>query len=263
MLGVVQLCLPSHQDWSVAWDEPCYVPGVVSELAERLAPSPKECANGAIHYLAGYLARYEFSLFRNGGQPLIERRTGDIQEEILVKVGSRPTKGSYIPMAFEVHVNHHKLRSVRERYWTAAGRPPVTLVSGNTGLLQEAPSHDIWNMATEDAFVELVGHFRGAVLPYLEMLASPNQMRRAIFDRVAPLFDPVTSVEWLLMEFGRSDAREFIQRLITDEEVSVHEFWMEHDVARNQKFIGVRNGEIAQSLAVIAVSHDLCRRWNF
>lgn len=261
MLGVVQLRLHSLNEWSHAWETPVAVPDVVTELIETNVSSASESASSSIHYLAGYLSRFDFSLFRNGGQPLIERRSGPVQEEILIRIGKHAAAGTYVPISFELHVNHAGLREVRERYWTAAGRPPTSLVGGNSGLVQTRRTFDIWNVATADALSELIRHFRDDVLPYFELLASPNQLRRAIFAGDAQLFDPVTSLEWLLMEFGRADAKEYLRQLLEHESVSVHQFWSEHENAKSQKFIGVRNGDIAQSLAVIAVSHDLCRRW--
>ncbi|HLO99379.1 MAG TPA: hypothetical protein VK171_12355 [Fimbriimonas sp.] len=263
MLSVVQLRLNSLNEWTNAWETPVPVPDLVTDLIERTVETPTESVSSAIHYLAGYLARFDFSLFRNGGQPLIERRTGPVQEEILIRVGKHATAGSYIPISFDLHVNHADLREVRDRYWTAAGRPPTSLVGGNSGLVQAKRTFDIWNVAPSDALAELVKHFREDVLPYFELLASPNQLRRMVFAGEAQLFDPVTSLEWLLMEFGRSDAKEYLRQLLNDEQVTPASFWQEHDIAKSQKFIGVRNGDITQSLAVIAVSHDLCKRWVY
>ncbi|MEI8282005.1 MAG: hypothetical protein WCG75_06350, partial [Armatimonadota bacterium] len=136
-------------------------------------------------------------------------------------------------------------------------------VSGNIGLIQTVPTFDVWNVATEDTLAEICDSFRQDLLPYLEMLSSPNQLRRAIFDGEAPLFDPATSVEWLLMEFGRSDAREYIRQLIDAEDLAIRDFWQEHDELKTQKLVGYVAGNVTHNLAVIAFSHDICRRWLY
>ena len=105
--------------------------------------------------------------------------------------------------------------------------------------------------------------FREDMLPYLELLASPNQLRRQIFDREAPMIDHSTAVEWLLMEFGRSDAREYIRQLIDSEDIPVQEFWQKHDALSNIRQYGYVAGDTTHNLAVIAFSHDVCKRWLY
>jgi hypothetical protein len=263
MFGIVQRRLKSLAEWDEVWNTPVNVPVFVRDLGEPGSLEVESSFHGAVHFLAGYLQRYEFRLFRNGGLPLIERRMGPVIEEVLVRLGPNPVRGAYLPVTLQLHVCHDGLREIRERYWPTAGRPPVSLVSGNLGLLQSVPTYDIWNVATEDALAEITNSFRQELLPYLELLSSPNQLRRAIFDGKVPLFDAATSVEWLLMEFGRSDAREYIRQLMDSENVVIRDFWKEHDLLKEQKQVSYRPGDLTHNLAVIAFSHDVCRRWLF
>ena len=263
MFGIVQRRLKTQVDWNKVWSTPVEVPKLVRDLGFPGSLETEESFHGAVHYLAGYLQRFEFRLFRNGGLPLIERRTGPMIEEILIRMGPNPIRGAYLPISIDIHVCHEGLREIRERYWPTAGRPPISLISGNIGLLQTVPTFDVWNVATENALVEIADSFRQELLPFLEMLSSPNQLRRAIFDGEAPMFDPASSVEWLLLEFGRSDAREFIRQLIDVEDLAIQDFWKELDSLKEKKHIGYIPGNLTHNLAVIAFSHDICRRWLY
>ena len=263
MFGIIQRRFKTQAEWDEVWNTPVNVPTLVRDLGTPGSLEVESTFHGAVHFLAGYLQRFDFRLFRNGGLPLIERRTGQLIEEVLVRLGPTPIRGVYMPISLQLHVCHDGLREVRERYWPTAGRPPVSLVSGNIGLIQTVPTFDIWNVATEDALVEITESFRNDLLPYLEMLSSPNQLRRAIFYGEAQMFDPATSVEWLLMEFGHADARQYMRQLIDSEDIAIRDFWAEHDNLKTQKQIGYMPGNMTHNLAVIAFSHDICRRWLY
>lgn len=263
MFGIVQRRLRTLAEFDEAWSTPIDVPVFVRDLGEPGSLSIDSCFQSAAHFIAGSLERSEFKLFRNGGLPLLERRTPPLREEILLKLGPNAVRGAYVPVALELHICHEGLREVRERYWLGAGRPPIVLVSGNIGLTQQVPTLDIWNVATEDALSELLYTIRNDVLPFLEVLDSPNQLRRSIFDFEVPLFDHATSIEWLLIEFGRKDARDYVRALIDNEDVAVRDFWSHHDAVRTELGAAIKTGDTARNLAVIAVSHDLFKRWLY
>lgn len=263
MFGVVQRRFKTQREWDQVWNTPVDVPSLVRDLGEPGSLEVQSTFHGVVHYLAGFLQRFDFRLFRNGGLPLIERREGPVIEEILVRLGPHSVRGAYLPISLQLHVCNENLRDIRSRYWPAAGRPPVSLVSGNIGLIQTVPTYDIWNVATEDSLQEITRSFREDLLPYLELLASPNQLRRAIFDGKAAMFDHAIAVEWLLMEYGRGDAREYIRQLMDSENVAIRDFWKEHDNLANQTRVGYRAGDLTHNLAVIAYSHDICKRWLY
>lgn len=263
MFGIAQRRLKTLREFEEAWTTPIEVPTFVRDLGEPGSMTPEANVQAAAHYVGGFLDRFDFRLFRNGGMPLLERRTPPLREEILIRQGAHSVRGAYVPMSFELHVSHEGLREIRERYWTGAGRPPIVLVSGNIGLTQQVPTFDIWNAANDSSLKELCFTLQQDVLPYLELLDSPNQLRRAIFDFEAPLFDHTAAIEWLLMEFGRKDARDYIRALVDLEDVAVNEFWMHHDMLRSETSIAVKAGETSRNLAVIAFSHDLFRRWLY
>jgi hypothetical protein len=263
VFGITQRRMTSQADFDAVWNTSIDVPTLVRDLGNPGSISEQESFHGAVHFIAGFLERFEFQLFRNGGLPLIERHTGRMREEIILRLGPHAIRGAYIPVAMTIHISHEGLREVRDKYWPGSGRAPISLYSANVGQLQVPATHDIWNVATEDALTQITQFTRQEVLPFLEMLASPAQMRRAILDRNFPQFNIATSLEWLLLEFGHADARQFIRQLIDQEEVSVKEFWENHDSLKKQLQIAYSPGDTMHNMAVIALSHDLCRRWLY
>ena len=263
MFGIVQRRLRTHAEFETAWNTPIDIPNFVRDLGEPGSLSTESGFQAAAHFIGGSLERFDFKLFRNGGLPLLERRTPPLREEILIHLGPNAVRGAHLPVSLELHICHEGLREIRERYLPGAGRPPSVLVSGNIGLTQQVPTYDIWNVATEDALPELLSHVRQDVLPFLELLDSPNQLRRAIFDGEAPIFDHCTSIEWLLIEFGRKDARDYVRALIDNEDIAVRDFWTHHDSVKSEIGASIKSGESARNLAVIAVSHDLFKRWLY
>jgi hypothetical protein len=263
MFGVVQRRFQTQEEFETSWLTNIEVPSLIRDLGQPGSLDVEATFHGAVHYISGYLERFEFQLFRNGGLPLIERHTGDMREELIVRLGPNGVRGAYIPVALSLHLSHAGLREVRERYWPGSGRAPISFYSGNIGLLQTPATYDIWNVCTEDSLTQLVATLRGEVLPFLEMLSSPAQMRKAIFEREIPQLGIPTCLEWLLLEFGHADARQFIRQLIDQKELPVDVFWSNHDALRNQLQIAFQPGDAIHNVAVIALSHDLCRRWLY
>ncbi len=263
MVGIVQRRLRTLREWEEVWSTPAQVPLFVQDLGLPGSIEPEATFHGAVHFMAGFLQRFDFRLYRNGILPVIERRAVPLNQEILVRLGPNPVRGAYVPISLHLQVSHDGLREVRERYRPTAGRSSAMLVSGNFGQVQLVPTFDIWNVATEGALIEITDSLQDDLLPYLEMLSSPNQLRRAIFDGEAPMFDPETSVEWLLMEFGRSDARDYIRQMMDAEALVVQDFWSKHDRLKGQERLGYLPGDFAHNLAVIAYSHNICSRWLY
>lgn len=263
MFGIVQRRLHTAVEFETAWSTPVDIPVFVRDLGEPGSLSPEAGFQAAAHYIAGSLDRFDFRLYRNGGNPVLERRVSSLRENILIQFGPHPVRGAYLPISLDLHISHDGLREVRERYWLGEGRPPTVLVSGNIGLTQPVPTYDIWNVATEDALPELVHSIRNDVLPFLELLDAPSLLRRAIFDSEVPLIDHSTAIEWLLVEFGRKDARDYVRALMDNEDVAVRDFWTQHDAAKAGQPSGNVTGETTRSLAVIAASHDLFRSWLY
>jgi hypothetical protein len=261
VFGVIHRRLSSLRDWEYAWITPVEIPSFVRDLGEPGSLEVEQGYQGAVHYIAGFLERFDFQLFRNGGLPLLERRNGALREEILFRFGPHPVRGTNLPLSIQVHIAHEGLREVRERYWPTAGRPPVSLISGNIGLVQNPPTYDIWNVATEDALPQLTKFMRDELIPFMDMLSSPSQLRRAIFDGEAPMFDNATAIEWLLTEMGRADARDFLKQILSYEGLDDEDFWRHHTSLRKSTNVGFAPGNPVRNLAVIAYSHDLCRRW--
>jgi hypothetical protein len=261
MLGITQRRFGTLDQFESAWMERVEVPAVIKELGNQPQPEIEVAFQGAVHFIAGFLRQLDFKLFRNGGLPLIERITGPSREEILVRLAPNAVRGTYIPIQIQIHMTHSDLRTIRERYWPGAGRPPVSLFSGNLGLLQEIPTYDIWNVATEDAFSEVTEHLREYLIPFLEVLENPRHLKNLIFNQEFRVFDPVTSLEWILLHYGSFEARAYLQKIIDESLIPIEGFWNAHDGLREQTQVSYQPGNMVRNLAAVALTHDLTRRW--
>lgn len=260
MHAIVQRRLRTQFDWEQVWLTQTSVPAIIRELSEEHALEPKEAGEAAIHFLAGHLQREGFKLFRNGGLPLIERRSGLLIEELLIRSGPYAIKGAYVPISMQVHVSHEGLREVRERYWRAAGRPPVVLVSGNVGLLQAEPTWDIWNVAHEGSYGELIRFLDDEVLDYLDDLSNPRTMLTRLFESEVPLMEPCTALEYLLCEYGRGEARRYLNEKILNADEVKAGFQIVLEVVQSAATPSFRPGQPLRNIAVIVHSYDLNRR---
>lgn len=263
MLGINHRRFSTLESFEKAWIEKIEVTALVRDLGETCGVEIESAFQGAVHYLAGFLGQCEFRMFRNGGLPLIERHTGAVREEILVRLGPNSIKGAYVPIQIQLHVTNPRIREIRERYWPGAGRAPVSLFGGNTGLLQPVPTYDIWNVASEETLSEIVNEFRSSVLPFLDLLDSPARLRKMIFDGEKVPIDSVAATEWLLLEFGQADARMYLRSLIDSGKVPVDEFWESIDQLKLEAQVSYRPGNQVRNLAVVAFTHDLTRRYWF
>lgn len=256
--GATQRRLATAAEWERAWVARPDLPGVVRELADGDGVEPREAFHGAVYFLAGALERDGFVLFRNGGLPLLERRQGDLRQEILVRMGPHPARGAVVPIALHIHVSHAGLRDVRERYWPALGHVPTSVAGGNIGLLQEPPTHDIWNVAGERSLSELRAHLEAHLIPYLDLLENPRRLRLALWEGRVPLVDVATATEMLLMAFGREEARDFLEERVLADDERRGRFRAYCRTLDEAPFC--RPGETLRNVAVITRAHRLLGR---
>jgi hypothetical protein len=135
------------------------------------------------------------------------------------------------------------------------------MVSGNCGLLQTTPTYDIWNVSTAVSHELILKSLDDDIFPFLDMLLEPRLLRSAILDNEAPLFDPITSMEFLLLEFGAADARTFLNKLMETGELDQAKYENAYQMIRTVKEACFLPGEPIHNLAVIALTHRLHRRW--
>lgn len=257
--GSVQRRLRTQADWERAWLERPALPPLVRDLVEE-APEPREAFAGAIGFLAGAMERHGFVLFRNGGNPLIERHSGPLRQELLVRLGPHPVRGAVVPLTLQLHVSHTGLRDIRERYWPAMGHIPTSIAGGNIGLLQPIPTYDLWNVAGDRALSDLRAHLEEFLIPYLETLEDPRLLRRTLYDTGLPLVDQATATELLLHEFGRAEARAYLEEMVLMDSELRGRF---DAIYRDLSSVGslhYRPGEPLRNVAVIARAHRVLSR---
>ena len=260
MHAIVQRRLRTQYDWEQVWLSQTSVPAIIRELSEKEALEPKLAAEAAIHFIGGHLKREGFRLFRNGGLPLLERRTGPLIEELIIRSGPHGVKGAYVPISMQIHVSHDGLRQIRDRYWKTAGRPPVVLASGNSGLIQTEPTWDIWNVSSTDSCSELLTFLDDEVLEYYDDLASPTSMQKGLFWDGIPLIDACTAIEYLLCEFGRAEARRYLHEVVLNTEETKLGFQTVLEFVQSSPSLYFQAGQLLRNIAVIVNAYNLDRR---
>jgi len=260
MLAVVQRRFRSLREWESAWLTPTTVPPFLRELGATDGIRSDEAFQGAVHYLAGFLRREGFELFRNGGLPLLERREGPWIEEVLLRLGPHPVEGAYLPTTVHVHLSHTGFREVRERYWPSLSRPPIIVLSGNAGLVQSPATFDLWNVATPSMLDELAAWMDHELLEFLADLESPAITRKKLFGDGITLIDAPTALEYILVEFGRGEATRYLEEVILAREGVYEGFREVYSAVSKTKGPGFVAGQHLRNVAVIAHAYDLVGR---
>src|ERR1019366_9586379 len=76
--------------------------------------APREALTEAGHFLGGALLDCQFKIFKNGGLPLIERRTGPLIEEIVLRSSPYVRDETFLPIRVYLHLSHVGLQDVRQ-----------------------------------------------------------------------------------------------------------------------------------------------------
>lgn len=182
-----------------------------AEFSSSLIEDP---VGSAAHFLAGSLVTQRFRLFRNGGTPLLERREGALTEEIVVLAPPLRREFDVAQITLGVHVSHQGLRDVRARYWTTPARAPIDLASGNAGQLEIPPGWALWDVTYGGSVLERLAEWVSAVIiPWLDLFEDPTEMLRILYLRDVPLLSTMNSIEWMVAEFGRREARAYYRFL--------------------------------------------------
>jgi len=260
MLAVVQRRFRSLREWESAWLQPTVVPSLLRDLGATDGVRSDEAFQSAVHFLAGFLRRDGFELFRNGGLPLLERREGPWIEEVLVRLGPNPVEGAYLPVTVQVHLSHTGFREVRQRYWPSLSRPPIIVLSGNAGLVQSPPTFDLWNIASPSMLDELAGWLDHELLQFLADIESPSITRRQLFGDGITLVDAPTALEYILVEFGRAEATRYLEEVILAREGVFEGFREVYSAIAKTKSPGFVAGQHLRNVAVIAHAYDLIGR---
>lgn len=164
-----------------------------------------------LHETALELEPRGFRLFRNGGLPLLERRTGGFVEEILLVPGPEVQGGRSVNA--RVHVSSQLLREFRERYWQPASLAPAVLAGGDVGLFDLPPAHVAWRVETERDVAELLSVLIEGVLPWLEAFWELRKLWDALESGGYPLLRPAVVVELAGALVGKGEGLRLLRTL--------------------------------------------------
>lgn len=196
-------------DWQFVWDqeppktEPDHEPHI-AKIAQRVG-----------HMLEPFGFRH----FHNGGTPLLERRFGDLRQEVVFNAAPEVSRRVGAPFSVKIHLGHYGVQRVRSNYWRPSSRAPLVVASADSGLLEVPPVYVIWMGAGEDnVAAEIARHLDQVAIPWFEIFEEPELMRDRILSGAIPLIDDSTALELLLAEFGPADARRFLRKWRANED---------------------------------------------
>ncbi|MDR3692794.1 MAG: hypothetical protein P4L46_25665 [Fimbriimonas sp.] len=196
------------------WNEPIPSRHVLSHLLfqnRQLRRLVSESAN----FLGGALLSDEFALFQNGGIPLLERRTGPLIEEILVRPRLAATRGSEIVVRVTVHLSHIGLQETRRQYWSPPSRAPSLIAGLDIGALEFPPRWIAWNLdEANDTKIELVDWVRNLVLPWFDVFSQTRELRGKLFRGEISHIGLDTSLELVITEYGVEEGARFLNECI-------------------------------------------------
>ena len=174
-----------------------------------------ELLNAAAHFVGGALLADGFSLFHNGGLPLIERREGLLIEEILLRPGNGLTPDGLLPVRVTVHLNHLGLQASRMRYWPSPTRAPSVIASMDVGQLEIPPCWPIWILdGRSTEMVDIVDWIQRLALPWFDLFTLESELRRRLFLQTVPLVGLDTSLELVIAEYGPLEGARFLDQCV-------------------------------------------------
>lgn len=203
-----------QQDFQLAWEGLPGSRGIFTRF-RRNTTAPREALTEAGFFLGGALLADGFRVFRNGGVPLLERRTGPLIEEIVLRASPHICEESFLPVRVYLHLSHSGLQDVRTRYWKPASRAPSYVACLDLGQLEIPPCYVVWNIGHDNqALVELLDWVKRLALPWFDLFEDELELRRMLYLRMVSGLNMDRSLELLLAEFGPVEAVRFIEECI-------------------------------------------------
>lgn len=197
------------QDFQLAWEG--LHPNARHFRNPRNSSSPREALTEAGHFLGGALLADRFRIFKNGGVPLLERRSGPIIEEIVLRASPYVCTESFLPIRVYLHLSHARLKDVRVRYWRPASRAPGLVASLDLGQLELPPCYVIWNVGQDyEVLVELLDWIRRLALPWFDLFEDSGRLRRELFNGLVSCLDIDRQLEMVLAEFGPAEGARYL-----------------------------------------------------
>lgn len=207
-----QICF-RESDFQQTWQEMSRVGSIFGSKRNRNRAS--DLLNLTASYVGGSLYSDGFSLFHNGGLPLIERREGPMIEEILLRPGRTILPDGSLPLRITLHLNHLGLQESRMRYWPSPTRAPSVVASIDVGQLEIPTCWPIW-LVSEDQTekIDIVDWIQRLALPWFDLFRSEAELRRRLFQEKLPLVGLDTSLELVIAEFGALEGARFLDQCV-------------------------------------------------
>ncbi|AIE83858.1 hypothetical protein [Fimbriimonas ginsengisoli] len=236
-----------------AWSDP----GPRRRWFGRVHPRP-EALTEAAHFLAGALVREDFHLFHNGGVPLLERRTGDLVEEIILRPAPHYDGLPYLPITVQLHLSHTRLATVRRQYWRRGGLAPHVVATGNLGQLELPPCWVIWHLGTDTQILRgLVDWTERLAIPWFGGFHHAIELHGRLADGCVPLVRTDTALELMLAHYGAIEASVFLERSLRSERGLESAVMAEiQRIRANRAPLGFED-DVVHNLAVVASSFKL------
>ncbi len=255
-----EYCAWTQQEWDELWARRAPSVRVTRDLLGPESEVPA-MVREACSFLGGVALRSGFRLFRNGGLPLIERRRGAWTEEVLFRSPPSGRPGVWAPLTVQIHLSCEDFFEVRQRYWSVASRPPKRVAAGNIGHLDSPPRWLLWNLAggsPVEPVVEAIAHrLVDQVIPWLDAFGNPARMRNRLYESGMPMLDPLTSLEWMLYEFGVGEATQFLHRVVLADDAFRDSVLRIYDRVDSAYLEGGPDVPTARSVAALAATFGL------
>jgi hypothetical protein len=198
---------PSRTERDAALAESAALRAMVRDLSGPLAPTPDLLAFVA-RTLAEGLEEEDFTLFRNAGLPLLERRIGPMRVEILF----RPGPCANGTAAF--HVSHPAVLDLRRTFWPTPAKAPAVVLGGDFFELEQPAAFGTLDLShAAEAGHEMLALARERVVPICDMLDSESRLLETLIHGEMPMLDDATRLEWLMADYGRAYAAEACRKL--------------------------------------------------
>ncbi len=202
------------QDFQLAWEGLPNTSAFFSHLRHPDRPT-RAALSDAGHYLGGALLAEGFQMFKNGGLPLIERRTTSLIEEIVLRASPHVCDEPFLPIRISLHLSHSGLQDVRLRYWRPASRAPSCVACLDIGQLELPPCWVIWNVGLDyQVLVEIVEWVRRLALPWFSLFENREALKQALYQREVSGVGLDMSLELMLAEFGPNEAHQFLEECV-------------------------------------------------
>lgn len=248
----------SDSEWKEAWQFAPKVPKLVRQLDSGQRCSVRESLHRAAYFVGGKLHDVGFSVFNNGGQPLLRRDREGWSDEILFHAPTTSIAGVYCPASIEILVQLHALRDIRQKYSRSFAMVPAFVASANLGQFETPPCRILWNLEDHENVEVIADMLYRQGLDWIEDLCDPVRLEDRAMSHRLPLVDDVTALEMVLSVGGRHAAARVMEEWLDEPGLGDS---LREELRRLAKVVGpvYRGDSPGQNLAVICVCYDLLR----